>query len=944
MIPQPADAADASTPEVLALRRQVQALQQENAALREQAGFNQAALEHTPGMLSYWGRDLRCVFANAHCLAWFGITRAQMQGIRLQDLLGEALFRLNEPRVNSVLRGEDQQFERHLVQSGGRSLTTWTQYIAHRSDGEVQGFFALITDIGALTASRQELRESEALTRGVLDSVLNEIAVLDHEGVIRHVNQPWRQFALDNGRESGRPEAHTGVGVNYLKVCLADTGSASAGGYQALVGIRAVLDGRLPSFQMEYPCQTALALLWFRLRVTPLGPQGSGGAVVEHEDITARKLQEQQREAARELLQKVSRRVPGVVYQLRLSPDGRSHFPYVSEAIQDIFGLSPQQVHDDGDRLFALLHPQDSAGVLASLQQSAQELTPWQQEFRVHLADGRVRWLLGNALPEREADGGTLWHGFVADVTERRRVENEALRSTQLLRNAMNAIDDAFVLYDADDRLVFCNDKYLSLYPAVSHMMVPGAAFEDIVRYGAQFAHHHGVAGRVEEWVAERMAAHRRGDTTMVQHLSDGRVLRALDRRMADGHTVGVRVDITDLTRATEQAQAASRAKSRFLATMSHEIRTPMNGILGMAQLLLLPGLREGELQDYARTILTSGESLLSLLNDILDLSKIESGKFQLESAVFAPEQLLQSTQALFLGSAKAKGLRLEVQWTGPAGQHYQADAHRLSQMLSNLVGNAVKFTARGGVRLEGAQLECAGSSALLEFAVVDTGPGVAADKQALLFLPFSQADSSTTREFGGSGLGLSIVRSLARMMGGDVGVQSTPGQGARFWCRIRAELVAAPAAAMPAPPVAVPPPKAVPAAAVEQRRRRVLLVEDHPVNRLLMQSLLSKLGYDWATAHDGQQALDAIERCDPLDLVLMDLNMPVMDGYTATERIRHWEAENGRTRLPIIALTADAYEEDHQRCLAVGMDDFLTKPISIQGLRTALARWLEAA
>jgi two-component system, sensor histidine kinase len=238
-------------------------------------------------------------------------------------------------------------------------------------------------------------------------------------------------------------------------------------------------------------------------------------------------------------------------------------------------------------------------------------------------------------------------------------------------------------------------------------------------------------------------------------------------------------------------AEAASLAKSRFLATMSHEIRTPMNGILGMAQLLLLGGISETEVRDCARTIVTSGQTLLTLLNDILDLSKVEAGKMELRRQPFEPGVLVGETARLFAEMAASRGLAIESAWNGPASARYWGDPIRLRQMLSNLISNAIKFTGQGFVRIEAAPMIAPDQAPMLEFSVRDSGIGIGKDQLDLLFKPFSQVDSSNTREFGGSGLGLSITKSLAHLMGGDIGVDTEAGKGARFWFRIPAGRVA---------------------------------------------------------------------------------------------------------------------------------------------------------
>ena len=293
--------------------------------------------------------------------------------------------------------------------------------------------------------------------------------------------------------------------------------------------------------------------------------------------------------------------------------------------------------------------------------------------------------------------------------------------------------------------------------------------------------------------------------------------------------------------------------------------------------------------------------------------------------------------KALFSVSAQDKGLDIEFRWQGKA-RHYRGDPHRLQQMASNLISNAIKFTQQGSVLIEASELGAPDGKILLKFTVTDTGIGIPPDRLPHLFQAFSQADSSMTRKYGGTGLGLSIVRSLAQLMGGTVGVESQPGQGSCFWFQVCLETVDA---VEEKRQIARSGATHGNEAKAERLTGRILVVEDNATNRIVIQSMLRKMGLEVVMAEDGQQGVAAVQGQSAFDLVIMDIQMPVLDGRSATRAIRDWEGREQRARLPVIALTADAYEADCQQALAAGMDDFLTKPVLYEALRATLLRWL---
>ncbi len=456
---------------------------------------------------------------------------------------------------------------------------------------------------------------------------------------------------------------------------------------------------------------------------------------------------------------------------------------------------------------------------------------------------------------------------------------------------AIEAIPDGFVLFDKDQRLIMANRRYSETIPAIAPHVRPGVTLTELLRHGLAAGAYADAAGREEEWLAERLAQHRDASGDLVVRTGDGRWLRMLDRETPDGGRVGLRVDITalkeheaELEAARLAAEAANRAKSAFLANMSHEIRTPMNGVVGMAELLCDTQLSE-EQRLFAETIRSSGEALLQIINDVLDFSKIEAERLTLHPEPFDLERVVHEVAMLLQPRARSKGIDILIDFDMFLPTRYVGDAGRLRQVLTNLMGNAVKFTDTGHVLVRVVGIETGDRQRQLHITVEDTGIGIAPEFLDHIFGEFNQVEQEVSRRFEGTGLGLAITRRLIERMEGAVWVESELGKGSCFGFRLA--LPVAEDSAGPAPaPIAL---------------RNVLVIDDQFINRTILERQLAQAGLSVTVCRNGPEALEALGRSADIDLVLTDHEMPDMDGLALAGRLR----SAGHT-MPVVLLSSN--------------------------------------
>ncbi|MDQ7743321.1 PAS domain S-box protein [Hydrogenophaga pseudoflava] len=900
-------------------RRVLARTRREVAALHERLTMMASVAEHAGSPVVVTDNDVRVVWCNE--------AFERDTGYRLDEVRGGGPGRwLRSPHADPVTTERVRDALRHqldidieLLHRYRDGRDRWVRLILtcrRDADGAFCGYVAVLVDIDAQfrvrESFRQTLRERDAMMRTLDEYVI--VAETDANGRFTRVNRRFVEI-------SGYTEAEL-MGQSFG---LLGSGWHTANFWRNMWS----------RIQRGLPWRGEICnrskqgrLYWVQTLITPfVGPSGKIEKYVAiQSDISEHRLARIELSKSQTLLARTSQ-LAGVGGWYALPAAGMLH---LTPECRQLLGADDQDLRSLEDLWRAF----DSGARLVVRQQLRELVERRRDEVSLvapvsQVSGATARWVkMVASYGDSDTDAADRTQGriigAVQDYTQQVLAQQRIREEQRILHSAMDAVGEAFALFDPENRLVYFNDEYAAWMPAHDAPR-QGMRHEDLLRRVAERGLFLDAQGRESEWVHEVLRAPLKNAPDRIRQMADGRWIRFVDRVTADGYRVVFRYDVTELQSALIQADAAVLSKGQFLANMSHEIRTPINAIMGMLSLLGDTSLdaRQADMVGKSRL---AARSLLDIINDILDFSKIEAGMMRLHRLPFRLGDLRRELEVILDGARDGKPLDVVFEIDPDLPGVVVGDPIRLKQVLINLGGNAVKFTERGRVVMRWARVDEGAGQVGIRFEVEDTGIGIAPELQQSIFESFSQGESSTTRRFGGSGLGLTISQSLVNAMGGHIGLVSTPGQGSRFSFEIRLP-VAGESEVPAALPVSAP---GGTGASEEQPLAglRVLVVEDNALNQEVAMSMLAREGAQVTLAGNGLAAVEVLgARPQDFDAVLMDMQMPVLDGLRATERIR---AELGLTQLPVIAMTANVLSSDRDNCLKAGMNAHIGKPFDI--------------
>ncbi|MFO1421869.1 MAG: PAS domain S-box protein [Candidatus Competibacteraceae bacterium] len=869
-------------------------------------------------------------------------TMAQRFGRRPDELLGANVYELFDP----VLARRHRQAVTQVFQSGqslrfederaGRIIDNFINPVLD-AQGQVIRIAIFGADITERKQAEQRLRESEERYRTIFNNAADAIFIIDLEGNLLAVNEPACQ--------------HYGYTQDaFLKLHVTDIDTPEDAAYARE---RLVLSDREGQAKFETTHRDAQGRpIPVEVKSTRILFDGRPAILGVCRDVTERKRAEKSLLEAKERLALALAATNQGIYDLNI----QTGEAIISAEYATMLGYDPERFAESNSAWIARLHPDDHDAIVKIYQDYLAGRQPeYRVEFRQKTQSGAWKWILSvGKIVERDADGRPRrMLGIHTDIDARKAAEEQLLMLSLVVEQSPESI----VITNPAAEIEYVNEAFLR---------ITGYAREEVLGQNPRILHSGKTPASTYAALWKALAQgqiwkgefhNRRKDGSEYVEWATIAPIRQLGGRIA--HYVAIKDDITEkkrigaeldrhrhhleelvaertaqLNEARERAEVAAQTKAAFLANMSHEIRTPMNAILGMTHLALKTEPTPLQ-RDYLVKIQRSGQHLLGLINDILDFSKIEAGKLGIEQTDFDLNHLLDNVTNMMAEKVADKGLQLRVTVAPDVPSRLVGDPLRLGQVLINYANNAIKFTERGEIAIAvRVAAPLAEEGVLLHFAVRDTGIGISAEQLPLLFQSFQQADASTTRQYGGTGLGLAISKRLVELMGGEVGVESTPGQGSTFWFTARLGRSAGAVAAPAAPPARSEPLPDLAALAGCQ----ALLVEDDALNQEVAIAFLREAGLEVDLAPNGAVAVDKVGGT-VYDIVLMDMQMPVMDGIAATLAIRQMP---DRADLPIVAMTANAMAGDRERCLAAGMNDHIAKPIDPQELFDKLRQWVQ--